>query len=168
GVDIQLAVGKNAYEAMGRVVDAETGQPLPRTSLTCIEAPDKENEGRRYRRQATTDDEGRFKVIGLPPGRYELYLEVQGFPYSQDSSEHYSEKTRFEVGDSDVSGLEVKAIRGSTISGVIVLEGVNDPVVKAKLQQAKFFVIVVGKRESAGEGAAYEGRGHAIAKIAGD
>src|SRR5262245_32809967 len=32
GIDIQLVVGKNTYEAMGRVVDAETGQQLPRTS----------------------------------------------------------------------------------------------------------------------------------------
>jgi hypothetical protein len=168
GIDIQLVVGKNTYEAIGRVVDAETGQPMPQTSLMCIEAPDKENEGRRYGRQATTDDEGRFKVTGLTPGRYELYLEVQGFPYSQNSSEHYSEKTRFQVGDSDVSGLEVKAIRGSTISGVIVFEGVNDPGMKAKLRQAMFFILVVGKRESAGDGAAYEGRGRASAKIAGD
>src|SRR5262245_8983511 len=169
GIDIQLVLGKNTYEAIGRVVDAETGQPLPQISLECIETLDKVNEGRRYGRKATTDDEGRFKFIGLAPGRYELYLEVEGFPYSQKSSEHYSEKTRFEVGDSDVSGLEVKAIRGSTISGVIVLEGANDTGVKAKLQQAIFFILVVGKRESAGDGgAAYEGRGYASAKIAGD
>jgi carboxypeptidase family protein len=168
GIDIRLVVGKNSYEAIGLVVDAETGQPLPQISLMCIEAPDKENEGRRYGRQATTDDEGRFKVTGLPTGRYELYLEVQGFPYSQNSSEHYCEKTRFQVGDSDVSGLEIKAIRGSTISGVIVFEGVNDPGVKAKLQQAMLFILVVGKRESTGDGAAYEGHGRASAKIAGD
>jgi hypothetical protein len=39
---------------------------------------------------------------------------------------------------------------------------------KAMLQQAMFFIVVVGKRESAGGRAAYEGRGHAGAKIAGD
>jgi len=168
GIDIRLIVGKNTYEAIGRVVDAETGLPLPQTSLTCIETLDKVNEGRRYGRKATTDDEGRFKFIGLAPGRFELYLEVERFPYSHNSSEHYSEKTRVEVGDSDISGLEIKAIRGSTISGVIVLEGASDPGVKAKLQQAMFFILVAGKRESAGDRAAYKVRGHASAKIAGD
>ncbi|MGH9935132.1 MAG: carboxypeptidase regulatory-like domain-containing protein [Blastocatellia bacterium] len=167
-IDIRLGVGKNTYEAAGRVVDAETGRPLPQVSVTCIDAPDEENEGRLYGRGATTDDEGGFRVTGLSSGRYELYLESQGFPVPQRSSEHYSEKTRFEVNDSDVSGLEVKAIRGSTISGVIALEGVNDPAVKAKLRQVEIGVSVVGKRESAGDRMAYEGRGHASATVAKD
>jgi hypothetical protein len=54
---------------------------------------------------------------------------------STAANEYYSEKTVFEISDSDVSGLEVKAIRGSTISGVVLLEGANDPAVQSKLRQ---------------------------------
>lgn len=163
-IDIRLGAGKNTYEAAGRVVDAETGQPLPQVSVICMEAPDKENEGRRYGRQATTDDEGGFKVTDLAPGRYELDL----WERMRGSGEHYSEKIRFEVTDSDVSGLEVKAIRGATISGGVIIEGISDPAVKAKLQQMAVGIQVTGKPESAGDGRAYERRGGAMAKIAGD
>jgi len=64
------------------------------------------------------------------------------------NNEYYSEKTVFEISDSDVSGLEVKAIRGSTISGVVVLEGANDPAVKAKLQRMEVGVFVTPDRGS--------------------
>jgi hypothetical protein len=163
-IDIRLGVGKNRYEAAGRVIDAATGQPLTQVSVICMEAPDQANGGMRHGRQATTDDEGGFKVTDLAPGRYELGL----WERMRGSGEHYSEKIGFEVTDSDVSGLEVKAIRGSTISGVVIIGGVSDPAVKAKLQQMAVGIQVTGKSESTGDGRAYEHRGGAMAKIAGD
>ena len=57
----------------------------------------------------------------MSSGRYELDLWNP-----QGDGEHYGEKTWFEVGDSDVSGLEVEAVRGSTISGMVVIEGASD------------------------------------------
>jgi hypothetical protein len=83
---------------------------------------------------------------------------------------YYSEKTRFEVTDSDVKGLEVKAIRGSTISGMVVIEGASDPsvrAVKANLQRLSVGVQVATLRESTGGGGAYELPGRITAKIAG-
>jgi protocatechuate 3,4-dioxygenase beta subunit len=130
-IDIRLGAARERYEAAGRVVDAETGKPLPRVSLLCMQAPDKKYGGTLYGIPATTDDEGRFTCAGLDPGRYELSL----WERKRQSSEHYSEKIIFEVIDSNLSGLEVKAIRGSTISGVVVIEGVNDPQAAAKLQR---------------------------------
>src|SRR5262249_35583636 len=163
-IDIRLGGGKDTYEAAGRVVDAETRQPLPQVAVICWEAPDKENGGAHNPREATTDDEGRFKVTGLVSGRYELFLwNRRGMFYPPSAptgdNEHYSEKTGFEVNDSDVSGLEVKAIRGSTISGVVVLEGVKDPAVKTKLQQMAGRPHVLRKRGSARGGVGSVGPG---------
>src|SRR5262245_41476789 len=45
-INIRLGAGKNTYEVTGRVVDAETGQPLPQAGVICWEASDKENGGR--------------------------------------------------------------------------------------------------------------------------
>jgi protocatechuate 3,4-dioxygenase beta subunit len=163
-IDIRLGVGKDTYAAAGRVVDAETGQPLPRVSVLCMQAPDKKSGGTRYGIPATTDYEGRFRCANLTPGPYDLSLRE----LPQVSSAHFSEKVRFEVADSDVSGLEVKAIRGSTISGVVVIEGVSDQAVKAKLQQMSICVSVTGFRESAGDGGDYEFPDVVTAKIAGD
>ena len=163
-IDIRLGAGKDAYEAAGRVVDAETGQLLPRVSVLCMEAQDKKNGGIRHGRPATTDDEGRFRCANLAPGRYELILwERMGV-----GSVYYSEKIRFELTDSNVSGLEVKATRGATISGVVVIEGVSDPEVSAKLQRISVGVRVADFRESAADGRAYERPGRVMANIAGD
>ncbi|HEV2664510.1 MAG TPA: hypothetical protein VG324_06350 [Blastocatellia bacterium] len=152
-IDIRLGAGKNTYEVTGRVVDAETGQPLPQVAVICWEAPDKESGGRRSGKDGMTDSEGMFRVGELPSGRYELYLRnmwrmVDQSSGSMANNEYYSEKTVFEISGSDVSGLEVKAIRGSTISGVVVLEGANDPAVKAKLQQMRVGVYVTPDRGS--------------------
>ena len=163
-IDIRLGVGKDTYAAAGRVVDAETGQPLPRVSVICMEAPDKKSGGTRHGVPATTDDEGRFRCADLAPGPYQLSL----WGLRQVSSAHFSEKIRFEVTDSDLSGLEVKAIRGSTISGVVVIEGVGDQAVKAKLQQMSIGVSVTGIRGSAGDGGDYELPDMVTTKIAGD
>ncbi|MGH9835835.1 MAG: carboxypeptidase regulatory-like domain-containing protein [Blastocatellia bacterium] len=163
-IDIRLGVARQTYEAAGRVIDAETGQPLPQVQVMCMEARDKEGLGGRTSREMTTDDQGRFQFTGLAFGRYDLVLSNR----RSGSGEHYSEVVRFELSDADVSGLELKAIRGSTVSGIVVLEGVGDPAVKAKLQQASVSVHVVGRREPGADGPAYLGRGHAITKIAGE
>ncbi len=163
-IDIRLGVAKQTYEAAGRVVDSETGQPVPQVIVMCTEVV--EGDGRRERigRTVATDDQGKFQITGLPSGRYDLALRN----HWQESSRHYSEKTRFELNDSDVSGLEVKAIRGATVSGVVVLEGVNDPAVKAKLRQMMVSIQVLGKREAVADGPAYEPLGNANSKIASD
>ncbi len=152
-VNIRLGAGKNTYEITGRVVDAETGQPLPQAGVICWEAPDTEKGGRRSGRDGVTDSEGVFRVGELPSGRYELSMwnrrrMIDPASGSMANNEYYSEKTVFEISDSDVTGLEVKAIRGSTISGVVVLEGANDPAVKSKLQQMEVGVYVTPDRGS--------------------
>jgi protocatechuate 3,4-dioxygenase beta subunit len=151
-INIRLGAGKNTYEVTGRVVDAETGQPLPQAAVICWGAPDN-NSGTRSGRDGLTDAEGMFRVGELPSGRYELSMRnmwrmIDPSSGSMANNEYYSEKTVFEISDSDVSGLEVKAIRGSTISGVVVLEGANDPAVKAKLQQIEVGVYVSPDRGS--------------------
>jgi carboxypeptidase family protein len=163
-IDIRLGVGKDTYAAAGRVVDAETGQPLPRVSVICMEAPDKKKGGTSHGTPATTDDEGRFRCANLAPGPYQLSL----WEWRQASSVYYSEKISFEVTDSDVSGLEVKAVRGSTISGVVIIEGASDPAVKAKLSRMSVGVWVSGLRDSAGGGLDFEFPDALTAKIAGD
>ncbi|MBO0857550.1 MAG: hypothetical protein J2P21_03675 [Chloracidobacterium sp.] len=161
GIDIRFGAAADTYEAAGRVIDAETGRPLPGVWVGCMEAPDNKNGVSGYGSGAQTDDEGKFRVIGLSSGRYELDLQSQ-----QTDGEHYSEKTLFEVDDSDVSGIEVKAIRVSTLSGVVVIEGPGDPSVKAKLSQVSVMVQTTRRLESGGDGRDYGSS--AQAKIAGD
>src|SRR5262245_13788418 len=150
-IDIRLGAGRTTYEVTGRVVDAETGKPLPQAAVICWGAPDEVNGGRRSGKDAVTDSEGMFRVGELPSGRYELSMWNRWRMYdpasmSTAANEYYSEKTVFEISDSDVSGLEVKAIRGSTISGVVVLEGANDPAVQSKLRQMEVEAYIAHNR----------------------
>jgi protocatechuate 3,4-dioxygenase beta subunit len=173
GIDIRLGAGKDTYEAAGRVIDAETGQFLPRVWVTCMYAPDDKYGGPRYGRGVATDDEGRFSFTGLSTGRYELYLSNQWATHRSRSAalvnnEHYNEGTRFVIGDSDMGGLEIRANRGSTISGIVLIEGVNDPAIKAKLQQAAVLVRITGQRGSDGDRMDHPNRGQSGAKIAVD
>jgi protocatechuate 3,4-dioxygenase beta subunit len=163
-IDIRLGVARQTYEAAGRVIDAETGQPLPQVQVMCWGAPDEQGGGRRTGKEMVTDDQGKFQFTGLSPGRYDLVLSNR----RREDVEHYSEAIRFELSNADVSGLELKAIRGSTVSGVVVLEGAGDPAVKAKLRQASVSLFVAGKREPGASGPAYLGRGNSTTKIAND
>jgi hypothetical protein len=163
GIDIRLGVDKNTYyEASGRVLDSETGQPLPQIVLRCKIASSGE-----YGKIATTDDEGRFKFTGLSSGRYELDLRKPREVFSAiGNKEYYNEKSRFEVSDSDVNDLEIRAIRGSTISGNVVVEGAHDPAINAILQQMAVAISVSSERGADGRRVVEDSVG--IANITGD
>jgi len=171
GIDIRLGDEKKTYEAAGRVIDAETGKPLTQVLVWCWNVPDGENGGRRSGGETTTDDLGRFSFTGLSSGRYDLLLWHRMDPRmnsaSLRSNEHYSEKASFEIIDSDVSGLEIKAIRGSTISGVVVIEGVEDPLLKAKLEGMVVSVRIFAKG-SERDRMGYVPQGQTGAMITGD
>jgi hypothetical protein len=173
GIDIRLGAGKETFEAAGRVIDAETGKPLPQVWVTCMDAPDDKYGGPHNGREVPTGDEGRFSFTGLSTGQYVLHLSNQWTTHRSRSAapvnnEHYSEGTRFVIGDSDVSGLEIRANRGSTISGIAIIEGVTDPAIKAKLQQAGVVVRITGQRGSDGNPIDHQNRGQTGAKIAVD
>ncbi|MBO0719348.1 MAG: carboxypeptidase regulatory-like domain-containing protein [Blastocatellia bacterium] len=146
GIDIRFGLAVNTYEASGRVIDSETGQPVPGVRLSCTG----------YVGLAKTDDEGRFSIKGLSAGENALLLQNPCLSWniycssaeSAENSEYYSEKTKFTISDSDVKDLEVRAIRGSTIKGIVVIEGNNDPAAQARLQQALLFVSITPRPAS--------------------
>jgi protocatechuate 3,4-dioxygenase beta subunit len=160
-IDIRVGVARKTYEAVGRVIDAETGQPVPLVRLYFQSVRENEESMTSIDRNTVADEQGRFKITGLITGPYEL----RTVNYWMESSEYYSERTRFTVDDADVSGLEVKASRGATLSGVIAVEGAADPAVKSKLQQTMLSVSVMTVREGIMDGSRYNHAGGGNAKI---
>jgi hypothetical protein len=63
------------------------------------------------------------------------------------NKEFFGEPTRIEVQDADLSNVVVKVTRGSIISGVVVIEDVNDAAVKSKLQQMSLMLDVKRRLE---------------------
>lgn len=132
-VDITLARPSDTYSVTGRVIDAETGHPIPNINcgyenLASRRLPD-------FNSVCKSDVNGLFRLEHIPPGRYALFIS------SDSDSEFYSEPMPFEVSSGDMQGLEIKARRGASISGVAVVEGIKDPAILSQLSQLTVYVI---------------------------
>lgn len=127
--DIDITLGKPAksFRASGRVVNAETGQPVPnlRLGYSVLIA----NEPKVSRVDNTMSNaRGEFRLDNLTPGRYAVFASN-----NDEATEWYSDSAPFEIRDSEASGLEVRIRRGASISGVVVVEGARDRAAIARL-----------------------------------
>ena len=131
GVDVVVGRRARNYGARGRVVEAGTGKPIP-GAMVGYGPLFGGSEGARVRGQSMmtrTDDRGEFSFDNLGSGRYAALI-GSGTP---GPAVWYADPVPFEVTDGDVSGLELRARRGVTVSGTVVLEGTDDPAVRAGL-----------------------------------
>ena len=132
-VDIRLNAEKNkTFSVTARVVDAETGQPVPNVGIgyRLLRAGEPLSNAF-YNPSATSDGRGTVRLEGLAAGRYGTG--VAGFSFNGLSVDYYSEATPFEISDSDIEAVEIRAQRGVTVSGVAVIEAITDPVLTANL-----------------------------------
>ncbi|HEX7318243.1 MAG TPA: carboxypeptidase regulatory-like domain-containing protein [Pyrinomonadaceae bacterium] len=124
-IDITLGRRDDTFSVTGRVVEDETGKPVP--GIGCDYA-----ELNRLAQGpppgCKTDAKGEFRIERVRPGRYVM------FTVAEPGGDFYSEPTAFEVASGDIQGLEVKVRRGSTITGTALVEG-NDPAGRAALSQ---------------------------------
>ena len=137
-VDIVLGRQLIKYTARGRIIDAETSQPLPNAKigvqLFFTLHANAGSGSTSLNNAAESTKDGEFKIENLPPGKYAVYLD------SQPDSDSFSEQVRFEVTDQDVDGLLIKVSKGGTGSGIVVLDGIDDPTVRANLAQTRISV----------------------------
>lgn len=130
-IDITLGRKAQTFGATGRVVD-ENGQPVPNVRVGHGVVMKEQNIMGGFGFDGVTDDKGRFQLSGMLPGRYAAFVWGETLDI-QDKG--YSDPVVFNITDGDVSGLELKVRRGSSISGVATIEGTTDPGVLAKLSQ---------------------------------
>lgn len=116
-IDIHVGHSAQTYTAMGRVLNAENGEPLAGVRLMYGPAPPNQPFYGGFV-GIPTGPRGEFRLEGLEPGRYGV--SVSG---SIDVSSVYSDPLFFDISDSDVNNLELKANTGLTVSGVVVFEG---------------------------------------------
>lgn len=134
-VDFTVRAPEKTYEAKGRLIDGTTGTPLAGANIArSALAKDQKNLGAYGWTPDLTEADGEFVLRGLSPGRY------AAFPMS---NEYYGDPTIFEVTNSDVEGLEIKAYRGATISGIAVIEGANAPAGQNLLPRVNISALVV-------------------------
>jgi protocatechuate 3,4-dioxygenase beta subunit len=123
-VNITVVPPDETYAMSGRLIDAANGKPVPGSYVEC-QSLNGDNGGviRHSDEFRTTGSDGAFRLAGVRPGQYRLFI----LPTSEDGIEWYSEDLTVEVASEDVSGIELKAHRGASVSGVVTVEGANDP-----------------------------------------
>jgi protocatechuate 3,4-dioxygenase beta subunit len=136
GVDIGLGVAKKAYEALGRVVDDETGKPIAGIGVICVKTKgaDEAIASGGFGGNTRTDEQGNFRLNGLTPGQYQVGLADFQSLLTGGSGDFYSDGAKFEIHGADMAGVEIRTKRGATISGVAVIEDA-DQSAKSSLSQ---------------------------------
>ncbi len=141
GVDISVSKPDPGHSVSGRVVDADSGQPVPNAYIGHSVVTDANQQTGMNFTGNQSDQNGKFKLEGLRPGRYVVYTINAG----QTANSTYSEPTSFEMADADVTGIEIKIRRGATINGVVALENKSDPAAVAQLQTFTVYAYVEQK-----------------------
>lgn len=141
-IDIKFPPRTRVYEVTGRVVDEATGQPIPGISVGRSVLEANSNRAVSMIGGQPVDERGGFRIPDLAPGRYAVYVAIGG-------GEYYSDEAIFEVIDQDVTGLEIRARRGASLSGAVVIEGARDPSVLSELSHLRVWV----GRQAGGMGA---------------
>lgn len=132
-IDITLVRPALRYNVSGRIIDADTSNPMPglRVGVQVFF-----QSGRSSITAATTNKQGEFHVANLAPGKYAVYVE------QRPGSELHTEPLRFEVINQDIDGLLLKTSIGASASGVVIVEGSDDPKVRANLARGRIVGVV--------------------------
>ena len=118
-VDIMLGRGLTSYSASGRIVDAQTGQPLANVGYGMVHYVGPSSTSS-MSTGAVSNSRGEFRLDNLVPGKYAVQIRAQA------GTSWRADDVPFEVVDEDVTDVVVRASKGATISGVVVLEGTAD------------------------------------------
>jgi protocatechuate 3,4-dioxygenase beta subunit len=119
-VDIKLGPPIPLHAIAGRLIDEETGLVVP-NGLFTFGSLREDSKWPAPQQSFRSDDKGEFRIEGLMPGRY------AAFATPDRQSGFYSEPVTIVVSEEDVSDVELKLLRGASISGRAVIEGIDDP-----------------------------------------
>jgi hypothetical protein len=115
-IDIALTKKPPTYEATGQAVD-DAGHPVVGAAFH-----DETGNGRQV-----TDESGRFRLQGLQDGPHSVRL---SFDQGRNC---YGEPVNFTVAGANVTGLRIKVHHGASITGVVALDGDQNPQVLSQL-----------------------------------
>jgi hypothetical protein len=119
GIDIRLGHPQQTYLIKGLLIAQDTGKPVPGVSLNFSGL----NGG--VQGFFTTDANGMFQFEDCVLGSYEVKITTTGGP----TQGYYSDPLTIQVNDADVTDVEMRAIRGASVSGSVIVLGSNDPAI---------------------------------------
>ena len=156
-IDINVGLRAHTYTVSGRIVDADSNQPLAGVENSFGTLRQNQNQpyfSGVYSPGTPTNANGEFRIEGVEPGRYGIMATSNSFlpnnflPASDQQPRMYSDPVQFEITDGDVSGLEIKARRDLSVSGTVITGGITDKRILALIPR----LLVSGFVQPAGNG----------------
>jgi len=134
-IDITVSEAKRTRAVSGRVVNAQTGQPVAGVEITWgLVSTDGKYTSSWGPKGDKSRTNGEFHLKGMAPGKYAV------FPRGDSANEFFGEPVMCDLSGGDVSDLEIKVRLGGSINGFVVIEGTNDSMALAKLPQLTLYV----------------------------
>lgn len=119
-IDIVVGPPTGTFKVSGQVVDSETGKAIANVSYgvtVTIDRADGSSSSSGSTGGERTNANGEFRLENLSPGRYTI------FTAPTEESHVPSASVSFDLVDRDISNLVIKTTKGSSLSGVVVLDG---------------------------------------------
>jgi len=119
-VDIVVGRSVETFRVAGRVVDGETERPLPNIKYGVGQSynhGDGSSGSSSSMGGEVTNANGEFQLENVTPGRYTI------FTAPPEGGDVPPASVTFDVVDRDVTNLLIKTTKGSSLSGVVVLDG---------------------------------------------
>jgi hypothetical protein len=125
GVDILVDEPKNSYSIHGRVVYADTEQPVPGVPIYYGTTDGGEEISFSRWNGALSGDNGEFRMADMLPGKYWVFPGDKTLSSVENiETEYIGEAVFCEVMDRDIRNFEIRVRRpNASISGKVVLEG---------------------------------------------
>jgi protocatechuate 3,4-dioxygenase beta subunit len=144
-IDIKVEPAPPTFVASGRVIDSESGVPIPKAGISFMTAPKAGPAATTFGIQA--DDRGQFSFSGISPGRYAAYATSQYY-----GGNFYGDPVYFEVADKDVTGIELKTLPGLSLTGIVVADGLSTKDLLTMLPGLRLQARATGSNDQFGSG----------------
>ena len=128
GININAGRPLKTYSVSGRIIDAESRKPMGDCEINIghIYGTGKSG-GMSESGVSRTVSDGSFKVFGLLPGRFMIGAA------GECGRDKYTRMIDFDVSETDVTGLEIEALRGTSLKGRVVIKDESSPEAVQKL-----------------------------------
>ena len=154
-VDITVGRTIEEYSVSGVVLDSSSNAPLPNVGFTLsvlAGGGDRQRAMGLMSLPVISDSSGQFRIDNVPPGKYQVAVAPQS------GAGMFGQSAAFDVINQDVTGIQVSAIKGASLSGVVGLDAnqQQDPSILGELLQfqVQVFVQPAGNRGFGGAEAA--------------
>jgi hypothetical protein len=133
-VDINVGAVVKTVTISGRILDDETGQPIPNINFGLQGFAGSRPAGA-VSQAGSTNGRGEFKLENMPAGRYAIMVPPFLVAIGAPPPAFYSDLVPFDVVGEDLINLEIRLHRALDVSGVVMVEGTNNQTAQSQVQQ---------------------------------